>query len=233
MKSILQLRWLLPIVELLLCGIVLWPLRSELISDLERRPGSYPIPASPASLPAPTEGTFTIEIRRATPEEQRQYEAKENAKRRRTARLLFPKYLNFPVWFFDLPFMGLIYPESPDRHVHDKRQSLQAVTWPLAGVLFWWMAGRGIEALFMRKRLLVPRIGPPEITAAIAILISGIPVAIFGLSGQGQDLNSKFFRGGAALWSLMAVIIIAGGILQSRIRKRVAGVHTGGPLVTS
>lgn len=210
-------RWAFPIGELLLCAILLWPLRSELLADL--RPKASPPPRQHVAIPIvpaqPNErpGLTIIQVGSVPPPDQR-------VERLRQLRLSIPASLNFPAGFFNYFIASWVTDNS--RPYDDKfRESWSAVTWPLLAIVFWWMAGRAVEALLAaRQKLLVPRIGPPEVTVAIVLLFFGGGLALqIGLSGESRDLDSYLLVWGAALWGLIGAVMLLARIVQWRVRK--------------
>jgi len=133
--------------------------------------------------------------------------------------------LNFPAFFVDYFISGLVTDKW--RPYSEKfRKSWMAVTWPLLAIVFWWMAGRAVEALSAaRKKLLVPRIGPPEVAVAIALMFFGaVPCLEFVFGRESRDLDSYLLAAGAALWALIGATMLVARIVQWRIRKGMQAV---------
>src|SRR5262249_20308622 len=94
---------------------------------------------------------------------------------------------------------------------------------PVAGIIFWWLAGRGIDAIVaIRKKVIFPRIR--KIEAMLAAMW-----ACFGLwlvSAVVQDLSeiesdSLIVLGiGGALWTLIGGVVVTGWFIQRRMQKR-------------
>ena len=210
-------RWAFPIGELLLCAILLWPVRGELFSNRQPRNSSAPtrtvyLRKAPAPPNLDSEPQESIQATPASVQEQR-------AERIRQLRISIPPRLNFPAFFFDY----FIYNMVPDkvRETDAFRKSWMPVTWPLYGIVFWWMAGRAVEALIAaRKRSLIPRIGPPEVTVAIALLLFGGFLSLgFAFTNTPLDLDSYLLAAGAALWGLIGLLMLLARIMQWRVRK--------------
>jgi len=62
----------------------------------------------------------------------------------------------------------------------------RAISWPLLGILFWWSAGRGIEALIATRRGLVQ----PEISWVKAAIGGGV---VFVLRDR-RDLSASLLE---------------------------------------
>lgn len=210
-------RWALPIGQLLFCIVLLWPVRSELFSNHDPENSSAPTrTVYLRTAPAPQNvkpGKREI-IQVAPP-----YIQERRAERIRQPRFLIPPSLNFPAFFFDF----FVYNMVPDKiRVTDAfPTSWMAVTWPLYGIVFWWMAGRSVEALIgARKSSLIPRIGPPEVTAAIALLLFGSGLSLaFLFADKARDLDSYLLGAGAGLWALIGATMLAARLVQWRVRK--------------
>jgi len=221
-RAVFRFRWAFPIGQLLLCVVLLWPLRGELYSNLHPKTPAKPvgplnIPTVPAS-PNVKPGQFTIIQVGSVPQDQR-------AERVKQVRLSVPSSLNFPAFFIDYSISGLVADKR--RPNSEKfRKSWMAVTWPLLAIVFWWMAGRAVEALSAaRKKLLVPRIGAPEVTVAIVLMFFGAGLSLSFLSGGStRDLDSYLLAAGAALWALIGATMLVARIVQWRIRKSLQAV---------
>src|SRR5215472_16452120 len=101
-------RWAFPVGELVLCAILLWPLRSELLAELRpKAPAPPPHPVAIPTIPAgPNEkpGLNIIQVGAVPPQDQRDEQVKQ-------VRLSIPSSLNFPAFFLDF----LIYNMVVDR----------------------------------------------------------------------------------------------------------------------
>lgn len=216
-------RWAFPIGQLLFCIVLLWPVRSELFSNHDPENSSAPtrtvyLRTAPAPQNVDPGKREIIQVAPPSIQEQR-------AERTRQTRFLIPPSLNFPAFFFDF----FIYNMVPDkvRVTHAFRTSWMAVTWPLYGIVFWWMAGRSVEALIgARKRSLIPRIGPPEVTVAIALLLFGGGFSLmFLFVDKTRDLDSCLLAAGAGLWALIGATMLAARLTQWRVRKALKTVR--------
>lgn len=213
-------RWAFPTGQLLLCVILLWPLRSELPAHLRPRPPA-PVsrPATVSTVPASSDlkpgQRMIVVVGSTAPKEQRAEHTKE-------ARLLIPGNLNFPAFFFDFLISDLLADRS---HTDDDdfRTYWRAVTWPLLAIVFWWMAGRAVEALIAaRENLLTPRISPPEVTVAIVLLLFGGGLSLqFAFGGEPGDLDSYLLAAGAGLWAIVGAIMLSARLAQWRVRKAI------------
>lgn len=145
-------RWWLPITELALCVVVLWPLLPALNGQVRDSIHAYRAKRNP--LPdVPENQRMIVPV---SPRQQLDFETLE----RLEAREWIPQMRNLPSGLVQLlPYMIL----SPTKHEWIPRgmnfRLWRAITWPVVGIVFWWIAGRGIEGLIAaRQRLIRPRI---------------------------------------------------------------------------
>jgi hypothetical protein len=106
----------------------------------------------------------------------------------------------------------------------------RSVSWPFFGIIFWWIAGRGIEALVAsRRRLLSPVITWIEVfVASVDVALGTLILALF-LSGDRSGFVFPWPSAIAAsgLWILLGGTTIVARVAQWRIRRRpVTGVAT-------
>jgi hypothetical protein len=153
-RRALPFRWVLPATQLVICVVVLWPARSRLIDDVRGSVLLYRTSKSPTSqIKTPDPQPFVVvQIRPLDPQQQHESDVFERRK-------MVPVMLNMPSLLVQLPYVIL----SPDKNDWvPKGMDLwtwRAIALPLIGILFWWSAGRGIEALLAARRQLVrPRI---------------------------------------------------------------------------
>ena len=209
-------RWVLPSAQLLLCFTVLWPVRGFLLFEVSDNPSCRlilkagmifnPI-VSYLVVPPPTPNDERVALAR-------HWEIRKTV----------PVALNLPVLLMQLPYVIL----NPEKREWVPRgisfEVWRALSCPLAGVFFWWYAGRGIDALSAALRSVVrPRISWVE-TLVAGILVAGGIVALVGIftstSDDRHDLQFVMLVGGAFLWGLLAVSTVAARLLQWRIAKR-------------
>jgi hypothetical protein len=106
----------------------------------------------------------------------------------------------------------------------------RSVSWPFFGIIFWWIAGRGIEALVASRRgLLSPSITWIEVFVACLVVALGALIWAFFLSDDHAGFVFPWPSAVAAsgLWILLGGTTIVARIAQWRIRRRsVTGVAT-------
>ena len=150
-------------------------------------------------------------------------------------RLTTPAALNIPVGFIQIPFMIDNPPHSewapPGMWIREWR----AVSWPFVGLIFWWMAGRGLEAIAAGVRFFASsqreeaerqhRRAPK--VHWIELLMGGALVAVGGAScyvlasGNGVlGLATDYvMAAGAGLWAMLGLVMVIAGIVQWRVRR--------------
>jgi hypothetical protein len=139
-------------------------------------------------------------------------------------RKTVPVALNLPVLLVQLPYV-VLNPEK--REWVPKGMSFEvwrALSYPFAGMFFWWFAGRGIEALCAALQSVVrPRINWVETLFAGILVAIGI-VALVGILASTPDDRYDFqfvmLLGAAFLWGALATSTVAARLLQWRIAKR-------------
>jgi len=104
----------------------------------------------------------------------------------------------------------------------------RAISWPLLGILFWWIAGRGMEALIAARRCLIrPRITWIETIAGATLCafcaVAAVCMPLF--SGRDENFPMKLFIAAFVMWSVLGGVVVAGRVVQWRLRKRlISGV---------
>lgn len=82
-------------------------------------------------------------------------------------------------------------------HVHV--ETWRDLSWPIIGILFWWLAGRSIEALlFSRHKILLPKITLWQVVVSLPAVAFGAIWAV-GLCID-QSARTEF-----SLWLLLAL----------------------------
>jgi len=207
------LRWLLPAVQLILCLTALWPWRVTLIHQIGRSFGAYQ--TQNLSLPAAAKSDSGVAISGYVyedPQELHTMQALESHE-------WVPLMLNLPSGLVQLPYAIL----SPGREDWRPRginlRTWRVISWPIVGILFWWCAGRGIEALIAGRRRLVH----PQITwietgiAAILFLFCGITAVSLPLSAHDKSFPLALWILGSGTWALLAGLTVAARVMQWRL----------------
>jgi hypothetical protein len=100
-----------------------------------------------------------------------------------------------------------------------------AVTWPIVGVIFWWIAGRGIEALIAsRGRVLSPSITWAEVIVA-SVVIAFCLLCCIGFASDPSFRDDFIYPWpGAAvasgLWIILGGVTVAARVIQWRMRRQ-------------
>jgi len=221
-------RWIFPLAQLFLCGVILWPTRPMLVGQIRASMREYGVTHDTAArnLVAPRLIPFDL----SDLEVQRRIKVSE-------ARELTVATLNLPGGLPDIAYAIL----SPAHSGWIPRGVLmwtwRDLSWPIIGIFFWWLAGRSIEALlFSRHKILHPRIRLWEFVVSLPVVAFGAvwPVCL----GFDRNARKEF-----PLWMMLAVF---GGMwvalgastslayfVQWRLRRRVpSGTVEGAQTVT-
>jgi hypothetical protein len=129
---------------------------------------------------------------------------------------------NAPSLIFQIPSIVLSqdrkdwHPESIDF------KAWRAITWPLLALPFWWMAGRGLEAIFAAKRKIIePAIGWTTTTISFFLMAAGSALGIgFLFAGPDRhDLHLQVFVAGCVMWGVLASFTVVARLAQWRLRR--------------
>ncbi|HKF21842.1 MAG TPA: hypothetical protein VKE93_09745 [Candidatus Angelobacter sp.] len=99
----------------------------------------------------------------------------------------------------------------------------RAVTWPVLGTVFWWSAGRGAEAFVgALNGSLAPRLRWIETVLACTIVaVCGTITVMFPFMDDVRgDGTLIIFAAGSAVWTFLGGLTVTARILQRRIRKK-------------
>jgi hypothetical protein len=211
----LPYRWILPSAQLLVCAVVLWPIRSEFIFEIRESIRAY----SPAR-------SFEHEPRYVlpygfdlNPDDPQWQRSLRNAER----RLWTPSMLNLPVIMVDLPYLILNPAKTEWVPKGMYFRWWRATSWPFVGLIFWWIAGRGVEALLCaHQSAIYPPIGWVETLVGILLLAVGTMGFIAALAQRGQDSDSPWvlFSAAGLMWAVLGGLTVAARIVQWKIRLR-------------
>ena len=212
-RSTFAFRWLLPVMQLVLCAFAIWPLRALFIQEIKDSIRAYrPLKTPP---PKPVDNPqFTNLI--INPQELRAFQALET-------REWMPMMLNLPAGLIQVPYAIL----NPAKQEWVPRgmvfKTWRVISWPLIGILFWWSVGRGIEALLAAQRGLVhPRITWTEtaVGAALCLFCAIAAVCLPLYAGADAEFPYRLWIAGSGLWSVLGGIVVAARVAQFRIRRR-------------
>ena len=209
-------RWVLPAIQLFLCFLSIWPSRYFLLFQVFQSMNSYTANQSRTEISPP----LSIEIPALTAEQQ---VAADRATKIEQLRMRVPVALNFPVAIAQLPYVIAI----PDKREWVPQgfmtETWRAVSWPFAGVFFWWIVGRSIEALrSTSKAVISPRVTLAETVFAAIFVCIGVAAFVGLLTSTPDDRNDVQFvalSAGGLLWGILASITITTCVFQWRIRR--------------
>ena len=216
----LGFRWILPIAQLLLSAAILWPVRHELSREIQD--------AIRFSRISATRSPTIDEVLAVVIPERLTQEQKSELKAFQTRKWL-PMVLNIPVELIQVPYAIL----TPDKEewvpVGLDLMTWRAISWPALGILFWWSAGRGIDAILSaRQRLIQPKISWIEAAIGIVFFVfcsaAAICFPIYGYNAHDPDFPLRLFSCGFAMWALLAGLAVTAKLRQHRLCKHIVAV---------
>jgi hypothetical protein len=205
-RRVIAFRWVLPISEILLCAALLWPWRGFLTWQLRSTGHAY----WPTTIEGPEPVHLDIKSTGDTKTPQ-----KINAEKLLEIRVSAPAVLNIPCSLF-----GLLRREAVPRGMLP--EFWRSLSWPFFGIAFWWIAGRGIEALVAsRRRLLSPAITWIEVFVASLVIVPGVFIWLLFFSGDRAGFVFPWpgALSASAMWILLGGATIAARIAQWHIRR--------------
>jgi hypothetical protein len=137
-------------------------------------------------------------------------------------RLTIATDLNLPSALFHVPIAMM---RSARRSGADP-MVITAIGWPTVGMIFWWVAGRGIEALLNSFRnVIAPRISAPEILLAVIMLVVAAFAWLMMRSGdlpadESLPFADLVLKVAFSLWSVLAIILLIARFAQRGIGQR-------------
>lgn len=191
----IRFSWILPLGQLVLCALILWPARSWIFYEFGVPQGlNIPSLAAPLS-PWSYETGFKV-----------------------TTMLNLPAgLLQFPSAIFSADHNEL-HPRKVDFRVW------RAVTWPVIGMFFWWIAGRGAEALVaVRRSLLLPNLRWVEAVIGLLLLALGLILTIgfvFSTAADRRDPGFRFLIISGVLWTFLGALPFTAKIMQWRLLRK-------------
>jgi hypothetical protein len=213
-------RRILPVGQLLLCTLLLWPYRALIAFELfglRIHSGASRIheSAPPVNLTLNADGKLDLP---SDPQFQKRINAQENA-------FDMVGLLNLPAVLVQIPY--ITFNEShrewmPGFIPSFAFRSWRAISWPLLALPFWWMAGRGAEALASaRRKLLVPRLRWPETVISFLLMAGGLTLAVaFFFDGPDRsDPSLRLFAVAGGMWAVLGSLTVVARLAQWRIRK--------------
>jgi hypothetical protein len=234
-------RWILPVGQLLLCIAILWPLRSMLLWEIRSSIGYYTTRGASArdgSLPAePGEFQSRVSVRvldpNLLPPTMRRGDLEPSSM---TVRLWVPALMNFPASLAELP-ISLRDPNG--RYwapVGIGLHAWRAISWPVIGVVLWWIAGRGFEAIIASRRgILRPRITWADVVIAVLLVLMGAFALLAPIEADVRNdpqLPWRFLSLAGMMWLAIGVAIIASRFAQRRIRHGIASQNDAAPALS-
>lgn len=161
-RSIFPFRRLLPIGQLVLCALLLWPARSAIGRELGFRFGADPVPVQF------TFGGYRLLSSPFMPLTDEERNSMDTV-----------WALNLPAILVDLPYAIFSADHEEWRPRGMNFEVWRSISWPLLCLPLWWIAGRGLEALLAARAMYqgapvcaTPRIGWIETSVASLIMLA-------------------------------------------------------------
>ena len=212
----LPYRWILPSTQLLVCAIVLWPLRSTVLNKEVPLRFSFHISTTPRNQLPPNDSHFSLPLDLDSPEIERFI---QNTNR----RLWTPTLINIPAALVVLPYV--IHNPAKTEWVPNGMdfKRWRAISWPFTGLIFWWIVGRGVEALLAARRSVVrPAISWVETVIGALLLLWGIMLLIAPLFAGDSHSEVPWMAicGSGVMWAALGGAVVMARIVQRKIRLR-------------
>lgn len=213
LHSGIRFRRVLPIAQLFLCAVLLFPYRATILLEVFgiRTAGGLP----PATLTYNLDGTVKL---RTSGEFDRWFKTRENA-------FDLVSALNLPaVFVFDVPYGILSSDHGYWTAFHIDYKTWRVITWPFMALPLWWLAGRGLEALqSARRKLISPPIGLLTTLISFLLMAGGTTLVIGFLFFSGKDRADHQFQvfiAGAGIWGVLGSFPVIAKLAQWRISRQ-------------
>jgi hypothetical protein len=234
----LPFRWILPVAQILLSVIMFWPLRHVIVWQIRSSIGAYrghpteltfpvlPFEPSKAASDGPV---FAIAPSRLPLSPS--FSMVDFAPWTNGCRYWTPLMLNLPAGLLSVPY-AIANPNKTEWTPRGMNYRYwRAISWPLAGLVFWWLAGRGIEAFMAAfKKRLRPALKPVEMIIAVLLVMAGVICFLTPLIGRDSNDPDSFpwvlMCLSGAMWFTFGAATIAARFLQRRVRRQLA-LQTG------
>lgn len=134
--------------------------------------------------------------------------------------------LNLPAGMVQLPY-DIYSPSHNDFHPPGVDLKVwRAVTWPILGTFFWWVAGRGADALAAsRRRTLTPKIKWAEAILGLVLSVLSITGTIGVVFFSGADRHDPLlplFAFAGVMWTILGALPFIARIVQWRLCRNPA-----------
>src|SRR5215472_17155569 len=209
-------RLALPLGQLVLCALILWPIRGLILAELG-------LPMAVRLIGPPL-------FFRSGPGRMFLEWSLRNGRQTVAA-------INLPAGLAQLPTVLLRADKTEWRPAAVDFLTWRAVTWPLLGMVFWWIAGRGVDALVAApQKAPAPRIGWTETVLGFVLGAGGLVGAIAFLLTAGPDLHDRqlqLFMSSAGMWGLLGSLTVAARVVQWRMGKAARAISADCLIVAS
>jgi hypothetical protein len=227
-------RWILPAAQIIVAILCFWPSRYEIAWQIRTSIAAYKgAPPPLLRIPnlhrmnrdgTPQQGILVIDPQSIVPSFDFPWIGP--GLWNEGWRYWTPLIINFPAAMLSIPYAAV----SQDKmEWTPKGMSFwywRAVSWPTIGILFWWLAGRGVETfLAALRRGVISGLGLVGLASGVYfVLVGGICALLYfcatvPLEGpDGPSLGLMLFSG--IVWILFGATTICAFVIQRRIRRR-------------
>jgi hypothetical protein len=230
----LPFRWILPAAQILLAVVMFWPLRHvlawEIRSSIDAYRGhptelTFPVVAFEPDKTASDGPVFAIDPTRPPPSPA--FSMIDFAPGTDGWRYWTPLMLNLPAGLLSVPYAAA----NPDKMEWTPKgmnfRYWRVISWPFVGLLFWWFAGRGVEAFVaIFKRKILPALTPFDVTIAVLLVLAGVILFLTPFLGREPNDSDSFpwilMSLSGALWFTFGSATITARLLQRRVRRQLA-----------
>jgi hypothetical protein len=216
---VIPLRWIFPVSQLVLCIVILWPVRPTLVYQIRATLRDYGMSRDKAEANRVRIGSQTFLIDLSDPDEKRRVRSLE-AREWAVAGLDLPGGLPDLIYAVISPSNSVWMPKG--MYMHTWRD----LSWPIIGTFFWWIAGRSVEVLLLlRQNIVVPKIRWWELVLSLAAMAYGaIWAAILFLDRSARTEFSEWILLGAfgSMWLALGSCTWLAYFRQWRSRRRLA-----------
>lgn len=206
-----RFRRFLPIAQLFLCAVLLWPFRGWIAYDLfgviihVGTPHNGIVIDGDSGLPM-----------KPSPELDQWWGRQDQT-------MSLVAVFNLPGGVVQLPLELLTDGDKIWTPGGTDFKTWMAVSWPLLALPFWWMAGRGLEAcIAARRKIIFPRMRWTEVVIAFVVAAGGLGLSIAFLFVPAQDRADHQLRliiAAALAWGMLGSLTVVAKLSQWRMRK--------------
>lgn len=217
-RRFLRCSFILPVAQLTVCAVLLFPSRQWLAVNIQaavQHRDIFDVALDRAREQRTVISPITVPI-----------DSTEAARATHSThtRFIAPAMLNFPAMVISLPYAMF----SADHREWMPRgmdfEAWRSMTWPIVGLLFWWIAGRACDSLAaLRHSIIAPRLRWLDLLISLISIIAGV-LCLGLVIGFHEDprIARALLAASGVLWLALGAATWIARIWQWRVRR----VHT-------